>query len=130
MSDKNMYDVTPYDAHAAQIVADRDAEPLVIADVLKQMGLSGLRIPATELRGKTFTILRAKPFMSSFDASKDAWFCVILLPDDDDTYTTVLGGEAVVDILAAVAKAEYERPLQVTLEWIEGGRYGGYYQFS
>lgn len=129
MSDKNAYDVTPYERHNAQIIANPEAEPLILGDVLKAMGLSGPRMPAAELRGKTFTILRARPFISSFDANKNAWFCVIKLPGDDDPYTTVLGGSAVVEILQALADAEYDRPLQVTLEWVDGGRFGGYYQF-
>ena len=122
--------ISPFERHNREIIADVDQDPLVIGDVLRTLGLSGPRIPAEELKGETFTILRAKPFVSSFDETKSAWFCVIKLPKDDQPYTTVLGGGAVVDILEAVAAMEYERPIQVTLEWVEGGRYGGYYQFA
>ena len=115
---------------SSQLIADPDAQPVLLAEVLEQMGMSGPRIPAKELIGHTLTIHRAKPFMSSFNEDNQAWFCVCKDHDTNAQITTVLGGGAVVDILEAYAASGQGRPLTVTLQWIEGGRFGGYYQLA
>jgi len=114
----------------SQLIADVETEPVMLANVLEQMGMSGPRIPAKELVGHTLTIFRAKPFLSSFNDDAQAWFCVCKDHDTNAQITTVLGGGAVVDILGAYAESGQNRPLTVTLQWIEGGRFGGYYQLA
>lgn len=113
-----------------QLVAGPDEQPVVLATVLQEMGLAGPRIPAEQLKYKKFKIVRAKPFMSSYDESKQCYFCVIYLEGDSNPYTTVLGGGAVVDIIQAYIASGGKKPLMVMLDFIEGGRWGGYYQLS
>jgi len=107
--------------------ANTKLPPVKLNDILSEMGISGPRIAAKELVDQTFTIVHAKPFASTYREGAHAWFCVIYLPDDTQPYTTVLGGQAVVDVLDALASAGFENPLIVTLRKVDGGRFGSYY---
>lgn len=113
-----------------QIVADASAAPVVLADVLREMGMAGIPVKARELVGHTLIISRAKPFASSFDPTSDAWFVVARDLDTNNDVTTVLGGAAVVEILEAYANHGNGAPLQVKLAWNEGGSFSGYYTFE
>lgn len=112
---------------ATAYVADQAREAVSLAAVLQEMGLSGARVPAEQLVDTTFTILRAKPFASSFAADSHAWFCVCRAKDGGDVFTTVLGGQAVVDILDALVATGMTNPIEVTLRQVSGGRFGRYY---
>ncbi len=108
----------------------REAQPIVLADILKQMGLSGPRVPADQLVDTTFTILGAKQFASAFPGSDHAYFVVARSEATEETFTTVLGGQAVIDILDALVLAGFDQPLTVTLRWNEGGKFNGYYSLE
>lgn len=122
--------VEQYKAHASAIEARADKAPVLLAEVLQQMGLSGPRVPAEHLKGQTITIYRAKPFQSSFNKDRNAWFCVFSYEPGGELFTTVLGGTAVVEILEAFAALGGDQPLTVTIDWVESGAFGGYYQLS
>ncbi len=129
--DKNKnQEVQVYEASGREIIADPGQAPVVLGDVLKQMGMRGIPISAKELVDQTFVILRAKQFESSFATQDHAWFCLVKLEGSDDLYQTVIGGGAGVEILDAYAQSENSAPLQITLRWNEGGRFGGYYSFE
>lgn len=108
-------------------VSDKAMPVVRLSNLLQEMGLAGPRIPAEQLVGTTFTILRGKPFQSSFQSDAHAWFCVCRSKDTQDVFTTVLGGQAVVDILDALVATGMSNPLEVTLQWKEGGNFSGYY---
>lgn len=110
-----------------QYVADKAQPALSLTKVLQEMGLSGPRVPAEQLVDTTFTILRGKPFQSSFQEDAHAWFCVCKAKDGGEVFTTVLGGQAVVDILDALVATGLTNPLEVTLRQVSGGRFGRYY---
>jgi hypothetical protein len=118
-------EVSPRPAMA--YVADKAQPAVSLTKVLQEMGLSGPRVPADQLVDTTFTILRAKPFQSSFSEDAHAWFCVCQAKDDGEVFTTVLGGQAVVDILDALVATGMTNPLEVTLRQVSGGRFGRYY---
>ena len=123
-------DVSPFELHNSIILANRDAEPIVFSQIVREMGLSGPTVPMVELVGQVITILRAKPFQSKYEGKKNPWFCVFLMEGDDQPYTTTIGGSACVEMLEAFAAAEIDRPFQVKIEWVEAGRHDGYYQFA
>lgn len=127
--DKNENVITPR-PHEEQIVADPNAAPVSLAEILSQMGMGGRRVQSKELVGRTLDIIRAKPFASSFDESREAWFVVCRDVETGEQLTTVLGGGAVVEILEAYAATGSNKPFRVTLEWVEGGKFGGYYQLA
>lgn len=102
-------------------------EPVKLGHILQKLGLSGPRIPATELIDKTFILYRGRSFRSSFKDQENAWFCVCADAKTGELFTTVLGGKAVVDIIEALALSGFDQPLEVTLREIKGGRYGKYY---
>lgn len=110
-----------------QIVADPDAKPIVLNDVLREMGMAGKPVKSRDLVDHTLIISRAKPFASSFDPTSDAWFVVALDVESGEQITTVLGGAAVVEVLDAYAQHGQGAPLQVVLRWNEGGSFSGYY---
>jgi len=108
-------------------VADKTLTVVSLAAMLQEMGLSGPRVPAEQLVDQTFTILRGKPFQSSYNEDAHAWFCVCQEQGGGDVFTTVLGGMAVVDILDALVATGMTNPLEVTLRLVVGGRFGRYY---
>jgi len=101
--------------------------PYPLKAILAKYGLSGPRVPAKSLIDKTFVIRGAKPFPSTYDPNKHAYFCVCVDLETGELFTTVLGGSAVVDILDAIANTDLQQPLEVTMRLVEGGRYGRYY---
>lgn len=119
---------TPSDeSYLASFEPNRTLAPYPLSEILKKLGLSGPRVPAEQLVGQPFVILAAKTFGSAYDPRRHAYFCVCAYATTGETFTTVLGGWAVVDILDAVANSGFDQPLQVTLRQVEGGRYGRYY---
>jgi len=105
----------------------KDYEPVDMATINEQMGLSGPRIPAENLKDVTFVILGAKAYQSSYDPTKHVYFCVCKDEKRNEVFTTSLGGSAVVDVLDSLSNAGFDHPLRVTLREKEGGQYGRYY---
>jgi len=108
-------------------IADKTQPTVSLTKLLNDMGLAGVRVPASELIDRKFLIVRAKPFQSAYNEEAHAWFCVCIDPDVNEVFTTVLGGKAVVDILDALTATGIDNPLEVTLRQVKGGRYGKYY---
>lgn len=115
---------------ASQIVTDPEAQPITYSQIAQELGLSGPLVSARELIGHTLTIVRAKPFESTYEAQGHAWFCVVHVDGSDDFNTVVLGGGAIKEILDAYSMTSDMRPLQFVLTWVEGGKYGGYYSLE
>lgn len=112
------------------IIAESDLQPLDWALFAKQAGLRGTPIKAEELVGKTFDIMRAKQQESAYEGQEHFWFCIVRPAGQDELFETVLGGGAVMEILDAYAKSGVKNPLRVTLDFVKGGRFKGYYQFK
>lgn len=109
------------------LTPDREKPPVKLSDIVAQMGISGPQVPAEELVDQTFTILKAKSFDSAFAEDRHAYFCAIAIEGTGEIMTTVLGGQAVVDIIDALSAAGLDNPLTVTLRHKTGGKYNGYY---
>jgi len=58
------------------------------------------------------------------------YFCNCTDLKHEEVWTTVLGGQAVAPILFDYIAVGFNKPIQVTLGWVEGGEYGGYYVFE
>lgn len=130
-SDDNKYELANEKQAFLDYVADRDAEPIVYADVVRELGIAGTPLVTRELIGETLTILRGKPYKSAFPGQKNnPWFVVFTLPKSDQLYSCTIGGGACTEILEAFANAGYDRPLTVKLGWKEGGAFDGYYIFE
>jgi len=123
-------EVTSLSLNPFVLPIDKGKEPVELSTILAAMGLSGARIPAEELKDARFTILGAKAFQSSFQQDAHAYFCVCALEDTGEVITTVLGGQACVEILDALAAQHFDQPLKVTLRYKVGGAYSGYYFFE
>jgi len=109
------------------IQADPNLKPLKLRDILDEVAPMGERKLAEDLIGCEFEIVRARPFVSRFPTQDHAWFVVGATVPNGELFNTVLGGSAVVEILDAWSKTGRSEPLVVTLGWVQGGRYGGYY---
>jgi hypothetical protein len=101
---------------------------------------------------RTFTILRYRPYQSSFEGGRETVYWVVVVTDDGELFNFTLGGVSVCDVLDAMhrIKVEYEaakqagdrlkmseleelganRPWQFTLRWMKGGQGAGYYIFE
>lgn len=120
----------PFASSGNEIIATPDAAPVVWSDFARSIGLRGTPIAAQELVGKTFDILRAKKFDSTFSGQDHAWYCVVRLKDETELLSVTLGGSAVVEILDAFANSGIDAPLRVTLAWNAGGKFNGYYSLE
>lgn len=109
------------------LAINRDAEPIDMAALNAEMGLSGPRIPAESLVDTLFTILGAKAYQSSYDPEDHVYFCVCRNDKTGEMFTTSLGGSAVVDVLDSLSAAGVDRPLRVKLSQIESGSGRRYY---
>lgn len=98
-----------------QYIADPTAQTITFEEIQAAMGLHGDRVRAEDLIGKTFDILRAKPYRSSFEGGGTVYFCVIRLLDDTEEKTVSLGGTAVVDAINEIVGIGFVNPLRVTL---------------
>jgi hypothetical protein len=116
--------------NALAIVAwDMDLEPIDLHAEMERVGLLGEKVKAKDLVGQQFVIYRVKAFDSAFQGTDHAYFCSIKLDPAGPFYTCVFGGQAIVDLLDFYVGTKQQNPLLVTLGWVEGGAYGGYYVF-
>lgn len=125
---ENPFDSLDTDPKA--ITTQADQQPLDWSQFAKQTGLRGTPTTAEELVNKTFDIMRAKRFESSFEGQEHAWFCIVRPTDQDELFEVTLGGQAVVEILDAYAASGYTNPLRVKLTYKQGGKFKGYYNFE
>jgi hypothetical protein len=125
---ENPFDIVTNEGKA--ITTQGDATPLDWALFAKQAGLRGTPIAAEELVNKTFDIMRAKQFESSYEGQDHAWFCIVRPVDQDEVFEVTLGGQAVVEILDAYSKSGLQNPLRVKLTYKAGGKFKGYYNFE
>lgn len=109
------------------IIADTSAPTVDLKDVIEEIAPQGEKVEAKKLVDETFTILRARPFESSFRGQAHAYFVVGELKKDKKLFNTVLGGGAVTDTLDLWARQGMSNPLRVTLRFVKGGKYKGYY---
>jgi hypothetical protein len=124
----NPFDEISIDKDALSIRADQ--EPLDWSQFAQQAFLTGEPTTAEELVGKTFDIMHAKKFDSSFDGQDHAWYCVVRPVGQDQAFAVTLGGQAVIEVLDAYAASGGTRPLRVKLGFKSGGKFKGYYQFE
>lgn len=110
-----------------QFSAKPNNVPINIADILAETGEAAELIPAENLKDKTFHIVRMNRFRSRFEAQDYAYHCVCSEVLGEDFFRTVLGGEAVIKHLNLICELGITNPIRVTLRYVEGGRYGGYY---
>lgn len=123
-------DLVPYRPRRI-IDADRQIQPVKLSTVLANMGVSGPRVPSADLIDREFVITHAASFPSAYEKQDHAFFCVVIPIDTGEMLTTVIGGQACVDILDVWAGSGRKEPLQVTLRFHEGkGSFAGYYTFE
>ena len=105
-----------------------DSETFDLAKAREEMGLGGPHMKAEDLVDETFLITGAKQFKSSFKGQdRSPFFCRCFNQEDDEAFTTVLGGTQPTEILEAYIAAGGNRPLRVTLRFVKQGGYEGYY---
>ena len=105
----------------------KDEAPVILRAVLEEMDLIGPHVKAKDLVGQTFSIYRAGAFDSIGEKGGSAYFCHCVDLKNGEMFTTTLGGQAVVDLLELYFKHGPGSPIQVTLDWVESGAFGGYY---
>lgn len=98
-----------------------------LKDIIDDIAPSGVKVSAESLIGETFTLVRAKTFLSRFSGQHHCYYVVGCDEKTGELFNTVLGGSAVVDVLDALTRAKRSEPISVTLNWVKGGQYKGYY---
>ena len=121
---------TPAPSIAVQrytIASDTSLQSVRLKDIRDEVAPQGEQIPAENLVDRPFQILRGKAFGSRFSTDAHAYFVVGVLTDTGELFNTVLGGQAVVEVLDAWSAMARGERLEVVLHKIEGGKYGKYY---
>lgn len=113
-----------------EMVLRADLQPLDYKQFMKSAGLAGEPITAEALVGKTFDILRAHKYDSAFEGQDYVWFCIVRVVDETELREVSLGGQTILPIIDAYSKSGMQNPLRVTLQYKQGGKFGGYYFFE
>ena len=129
--DNQPTEITPFDDNPAPVLDIQTAlPPVTLRDIKEKMGILVNQVPAASLVGQTFTILHGKKFPSTFPTQSDPYYCVVAMQDTGEKVGSVFGGGACVEILDALAAAQFQNPLTVTLIEKQGGKFGRYYVFE
>jgi hypothetical protein len=97
-------------------IIDRNQPAVVLADVLKSVGLTTAVTPTEELVGKTFIIQALKVFKGAFEGQDHCYFAICADIETGEIFNTTLGGSAVVEVLDALNAAGLNSPLVATLQ--------------
>lgn len=107
--------------------ADKQSEPKTLKELMADNPLFSDLIKAEALVGETFYIIGFSSFESQFEGQGEVYHVLCDETLKGDYFRTVLGGRAIVPILAEIAKLGLTNPIKVTLGFVDGGKYGGYY---
>ena len=107
--------------------ADMERKPVNLRKEMEKLGLLARHIKAKDLVGETFIIFKAKTFDSKYETENDPYFCHCTDLKHTEVWTTVLGGQAVAELLKNYIALNLGKPIQVTLGWVEGGSHDGYF---
>lgn len=113
-----------------EMFADMNVKPVDLKKEMEKMGLIAQHIKAKQLIGETFIIFKAKPFNSRFDTENEPYFCHCTDVNHTEVWTTTLGGQAITELLKAYIDKGPGKPIKITLGWVEGGAYDGYFVFE
>lgn len=106
-------------------------EPTKVADVKRQLLNLPPHFKSEDLSGHSFVIIALKPFKSSYDKQDHALFATCANDPEIEgggVFTTVFGGQLVVEFLDAWIEAGMVDPLEATLTYNVGkGQNDGYY---
>lgn len=130
MSENQVVKYNADNNNAGEIITNPEAQVLNFGELSRRMGIRGIPITARDLVDQTFVIFRAKRFESAKKKDTHAWYCIVKLQGSDDLYSVVIGGGACVEVLDALASADIDQPLEVTLRFKVGGSHDGYYFFE
>jgi len=108
---------------------DPDEKPQTLADLNKEYELTVLHQKAEVLVGETFTIFGMRKVPSDKPGPGYYYFCNCQDPKSKELFTTSLGGQALLDLLDKVIVKAVKQPFTVTLDFVKGGDYDGYYIF-
>lgn len=115
------------EARQQEMFADMEKKPINLRKEMEKLGLVAQHIKAKDLIGETFVIFKARTFASKYDTERDPYFCHCTDLKHTEVWTTVLGGQAVTEILEGFIALETGKPIQVTLGFVEGGAHDGYF---
>jgi len=108
---------------------DPDAKPQTLEKLNEEFDLVLLHQKAELLVGETFTIFGLRRTQSTYDPSDYYYFCNCQDPKSKELFTTILGGQAIKDILDKIIKLGVKDPFTVTLDFVKQGAHDGYYIF-
>ena len=107
--------------------SDIGAKPRTLADISEEYGIVAPHQAAKDLIGETFAIQAMRRVESNLGGVGYYYFVLALDPKTGESYTTTLGGQAVVQVLDRLIEKGVTDPVTVTLDFVEQGKYDGYY---
>lgn len=109
------------------LLTDSATKPINLREEMESLGLIGPHIKAEDLVDQTFVVFAAKRCLSKKYPDSPYYFCNCTDKEKSETFSTTLGGAAVVEMLDKYIAAGVNKPFEVTLRFIEEGSHDGYY---
>lgn len=126
MTKKQDQELVPWEDFE-QWVSHNDAVPLTMKQARDEFDIGANHILLKELDGETFRIIGLRPINSSYEGQDKALFVECMALDGSEVWTTVIGAQQPMEFLRAYVGVGADAPLEVTLKWNTGGKYGGYW---
>ena len=108
---------------------DENVKPQELTKLNEQYGLTVLHQKAEVLVGETFTIFGLRKTESTYDDQTYYYFANCQDTKSKELFTTILGGQAICDILDKAIQKGVKEPMIVTLDFVKQGAHDGYYIF-
>lgn len=103
------------------------AKPTAIDKLMVEYGLGVPHMKAEELVGEKFTIVGMTRVQSDLPGPGYYYFCECIDLKEKEAFTTTLGGQVILELFDAIIEKSVKEPFTVTLDFVKGGQFDGYY---
>lgn len=108
---------------------DPTAKPTDIEKLIRDYELGVPHMKAEELVGERFTIIGLSRVQSDLPGPGYYYFCECIDLEEKEAFTTTLGGQVLIELFDAILEKGVKEPFTVSLDFVKGGQFEGYYVF-
>ena len=105
------------------------AKPVDLEKLIREYELGVPHMKAEELVGEKFTIVGLSRVQSDLPGPGYYYFCECVDLEEKEAFTTTLGGQVLLELFDAILEKGVKEPFTVTLDFVKGGQFEGYYIF-
>lgn len=103
------------------------AKPTDLAKLMAEYELGVPHMKAEELIGEKFTVVGMNRVQSDLPGVGYYYFCECIDLKEKEAFTTTLGGQVIVELFDAILEKGVKEPFTMTLDFVKGGQFEGYY---